>query len=1186
MITVAGIFLLTLMGFGRTSAQTEGDETLELVSVFGGTINNIVTDGEYAYVDESGYRVTVLDMSDVANPTELGTSAKLSQEIEEMVIVDDTVYIANGRAGVTVIDVSDGMNPVINGSAEPYLNQSTTNALTAAGDYVYALQSADEYSEWQGLVIYNTQDRSAPVVSGVYEMPKGLYEQLHDIKISGEHLYIGSQSGGVVAIDVTDPTSPQLVGSADTDGRANNLVIIGNYAYAVSHHGIYTINISNPEEMSIVRKFSADWVTHYGDNTFQAHIRSYTDIFYDGSYFYAQGTEAFDGIDEKYWLIKFDITDPELPAVVGGYQRYLIQDVAFSDEYIVIAEGRAGVAIHDFDDNSTITQGKGIGYLQDIVVQNDLAYFATDGAGLSIVDVSNPSSPTYLSSLPQLHAWIQNDTAQIRVKENIAYAKYDNGIAIYDVTDSSAPTLLADYPIYDRTGYTASGMGIYQNHLYVTSSDILLVLDVSDPANPYPVNQYTIREEWIESDFMTVIGNYAYVGIYGALHIFDLTNPTQPIEIGALSGTHQGYGHEISRDMGFLYLLSMNNGVTIVDVTDPSVPQIVGQIADNGLGVSDISVVNGFAYLAGESGVAIVDVTDPTSPVEISRDTSINNLNGVNVTNGFAFFTSDRGELVTYLPNPEYGLNQLAQCEQAPMMMSDGTVRTGNFAAENELDWLRFDVEAGKTYRVVVETPAGSATDVAADVYPSCNTAVEIQQSYPFAPGVRFNFTPSSTGTYVMSLYNEDGSQFGDDVNYTVSIEELNSSTPEGAVIIVAGRDQLDDMLQPNIHHVTDNVYRLFSQYGYTADSLHYLASDSNLDPMQNGSLSAAVREVDGSATLANLEYAITTWAQDKVGANGVATGALTLYLMSHGLNDNFALDIPNGERLTPEQLDAWLDTLEDVYPDLKVNVIIDACYSGSFIDPADSVSIDESDRVVISSAGSQELAWASAEGANFSDYFLTSLRQRLSLKQAFDVASAAVLSSPNPQTPWLDDNGNGLPNETDLDGQIASTRGFNYTGSLFSELWEPYVRNVVASDSGSGQVMISAEILDDFGVGAAWAVVYPPSYAPPLEDDGRLVSEQLTTIPMELDTDNTYMATLDLAESGDYTVVVYAQDGDGLVSRPVPIGVTNGSSTIPLTIALLDSDVDSSTSLLFVVTILLSALILSIGLLQWGKQV
>jgi hypothetical protein len=240
---------------------------------------------------------------------------------------------------------------------------------------------------------------------------------------------------------------------------------------------------------------------------------------------------------------------------------------------------------------------------------------------------------------------------------------------------------------------------------------------------------------------------------------------------------------------------------------------------------------------------------------------------------------------------------------------------------------------------------------------------------------------------------------------------------------------------------------------------------------------------------------------------------------------------------VSPDEIDGWLDILETAAPGVKVNVIVEACYSGSFIDLNDSLS--GSGRVVIASTGASAPAWSSDKGAVFSDAFLEALGRGMSLHDSFEEGKGAAHA--RGQIPWLDDDGDGSPNETE-DGQEAAVRGFAYAGTLAGEKWPPYVVRAEVGPVEGSTAVITAEVKDDENVLSVWAVVYKPSYTPP-EPGPEMVQETLPTVTLlDQDKDEVYTGLYEgFDEIGEYRVVVYAVDNEELEGRPKEVKVSTG---------------------------------------------
>lgn len=144
-------------------------------------------------------------------------------------------------------------------------------------------------------------------------------------------------------------------------------------------------------------------------------------------------------------------------------------------------------------------------------------------------------------------------------------------------------------------------------------------------------------------------------------------------------------------------------------------------------------------------------------------------------------------------------------------------------------------------------------------------------------------------------------------------------------------------------------------------------------------------------------------------------------------------------------------------------------------------------------------------------------------------------------QTPWLDDNGNGVANEP-ADGVEAQRRGFTYAGTLSDSRWPPYIAEVQPPSSVmAGRGLIRAQVLDDKRVKSVWVVIYPPSWTPPPPDQ-QLVDDNLPSLPLT-DQGNGWYSVIyaGFTEQGAYRVAVYAQDWEGLEAQPMSVVVKTG---------------------------------------------
>jgi len=395
--------------------------------------------------------------------------------------------------------------------------------------------------------------------------------------------------------------------------------------------------------------------------------------------------------------------------------------------------------------------------------------------------------------------------------------------------------------------------------------------------------------------------------------------------------------------------------------------------------------------------------------------------------------------------------------------------------------------------------------------------------------GWDYSLTGSSDTFYVQNVSLSLGSNTiqviahddaGNQGSTTVTFNRLGQ-TDDGAVIIVAGHNASYG-LQSNIYNATNLAYRVFQGAGFGDDAIYYL-SPSPQAPYGDGN-----DKVDATATSANLQNAITNWA---VASGRVGPGKpLHIYMMDHGVIEGFCTDgCGSSGQTTSQDLNTWLTTLETATSADTINVLIEACHSGSFIDREQVVdSISKAGRVVIASTGRTNNAYASAQGAYFSDAFFSCVVGSGSLKTCYDQAVTAVGLAGHNQTPWLDDTGDGLSNPSD--GSIAQNR---YIASSFGS-FQPEIEAVtVTVEGGTGTLTARVEQGAD-EIDVVWAAVYAPSFQEPVSTTLNLGVPVLLLEP-DPDTEGLYTATYPsgFTEEGTYRVVFYAQDGAGTHAPP-----------------------------------------------------
>ncbi len=432
-------------------------------------------------------------------------------------------------------------------------------------------------------------------------------------------------------------------------------------------------------------------------------------------------------------------------------------------------------------------------------------------------------------------------------------------------------------------------------------------------------------------------------------------------------------------------------------------------------------------------------------------------------------------------------------------------------------------------YTTVMSTllVTGTCTDAGANLsHAHLGNGANGEQGWDYTPeGGAANFNiggiPLELGDnqLTVTVYDDVGNHAAD----TLTVRRVAG---QGVAIIVAGHDD-GYRLQENIYYCANRAYRIFRKAGFAANNIYYLSPTAQDAHGKDG-----VSEVNADSTPDNLQAAITTWARERLGPEA----PFYLYLMDHGEVDALcANDCAEGGYVWADKLDEWLTDLETATGVDEVNVIVEACHSGSFINGVKEISAPG--RVVIASATDEELAWASTYGAHFSDAFFSKLERGSNLGDSFTIA---VTATNGIQHPWLDDNGNASPNDAE-DKLVAQGRRLltSFGGG------RPEVTAVQWPTTLAGTLPLTATVEENGeAIAQVWAAVYPPSWTLPDAPEHQMRADGAVYVELQPAGDGIYTGEYSpLNEMGEYRIVLWAMEADGTLAAPLKrtleIGIT-----------------------------------------------
>lgn len=223
---------------------------------------------------------------------------------------------------------------------------------------------------------------------------------------------------------------------------------------------------------------------------------------------------------------------------------------------------------------------------------------------------------------------------------------------------------------------------------------------------------------------------------------------------------------------------------------------------------------------------------------------------------------------------------------------------------------------------------------------------------------------------------------------------------PPKAIIVAGGGPYEGNHLWEAVERLAEQAYRTLYYRGFTKSNIRFLTFGTPPDFDKNG----VCDERYADPSCARIQQAITTWA---AGATDVV-----IYLCTHGGNDSLLINgvVSPCQSLDAASLDSWLDTLQSKISG-KIIVIIDSCFSGSFVDNLVAPS-GAANRIVICGTGDSQFGYFINHGSiSFSGFFWPRILKGDSVWTAFKKAKEAIGFTCT-QTAVLNDNGNTVGNE------------------------------------------------------------------------------------------------------------------------------------------------------------------------------
>ncbi|NJN94458.1 MAG: hypothetical protein HC875_10380 [Anaerolineales bacterium] len=250
--TVNGSWWVNNVSVVGNTAYVGADDGLHLINVstpaipievsYYPTINGvgeITLVGNIAYI-LNGYTVRLVNVSNSAAPNEISSYtfpfSQFPDDPLDIAVSGNTAYVARYNTGLHILDISNLADPSEIGYF-PLL--SPTLGVAATKNKVFL-------SGYGGLHIIDSSNLYIPIEVGSYS---GLMSWSNDVAVEGNRVYSADGLfgfGGLSIIDTSGPNRPQMIGSINL-GDAMHVTVQGSHAYLLVEGDLYIVDISHPD---------------------------------------------------------------------------------------------------------------------------------------------------------------------------------------------------------------------------------------------------------------------------------------------------------------------------------------------------------------------------------------------------------------------------------------------------------------------------------------------------------------------------------------------------------------------------------------------------------------------------------------------------------------------------------------------------------------------------------------------------------------------------------------------------------------------------------------------------------------------------------------------------------------------------------------------------------------------------
>ncbi|UCC68990.1 MAG: S-layer homology domain-containing protein [Armatimonadota bacterium] len=420
---------------------------------------------------------------------------------------------------------------------------------------------------------------------------------------SGSYLYTADVDTGVHIFDISSPASPLEVGAFPT--MAHAITVVGDLAYVAGGDKLLVLDVSNPELPAEIGRVATD---------------TGSEISVSGGFAFLAREEGFT-VDGGFTVI--DVSDPTVPTIAAEYELSVPYGVSIHlavwGSYAYLTAESCGITAVDISSPTNPTTAGSCstaGHALGIAPAEGRAYVADYEGGLRVFDLLDPAAPREVggSGAP---AFVHSLTAANGRLFGASWHDYQMVVA--DISEPAAPRVTGG--VCDGGDSFGSAVAVAGDYAYlgtIGASPGTLVYDLSGSGTlPALVGYVDVPGGLGDTYALVPKGDHVYAAVARRLVVLDVSNPAEPTVIGSLGVIEGQCDIALNEEGTHVFLASGVFGLRVVDVTDPEQPEEV-VLVDTPVWAEAVEVSDNHAYVADGESLLVFDISDPTSPVLVA----------------------------------------------------------------------------------------------------------------------------------------------------------------------------------------------------------------------------------------------------------------------------------------------------------------------------------------------------------------------------------------------------------------------------------------------------------------------------------------------------------------------------------------------------------------------------------------